>query len=62
LEIIRPIATRGMAKINPQKITGHWRFGIALDFHTISSTAIGVNEHGHTIFDTVRPELGELKK
>jgi competence protein ComFC len=49
-----------VAAINPQKISGNWCSGIALDFHTISSTPIGVNQYGHTVFDTVRPELGEL--
>jgi predicted amidophosphoribosyltransferase len=49
-----------VAAINPQKIEGKWLSGIALDFHTTSSTAIGVNEYGRTVFDTVRPELGEL--
>jgi predicted amidophosphoribosyltransferase len=34
--------------------------GYALDFHTISSVPVGVNEYGHTIFNTVRPEIGEL--
>jgi competence protein ComFC len=49
-----------MAVINPQRIRGRWIKGIALDIHTISSTYIGVNEHGHDVFDTVRSELGEL--
>src|SRR5882672_8165713 len=52
--------TWAMAKINPQKITGNWQSGVALDFHTISSTPTGVNEYGHPTFDTVRSELGEL--
>lgn len=49
-----------MVAINPQKIDGKWRSGIALDFHTTSSTPIGPNEYGHMQFDTVRPEIAEL--
>ncbi|HUQ37881.1 MAG TPA: hypothetical protein VM144_16035 [Aestuariivirga sp.] len=49
-----------MIKLNPQKIEGRWKSGIALDFHTTSSTPIGYNEFGHMQFDTVRPEIAEL--
>jgi competence protein ComFC len=49
-----------MAKINPQKISGKWKSGIALDVHTLSSTYLGVNEHGHEVYDTKRSEIGEL--
>lgn len=49
-----------MAKINPQKIVGKWRSGMALDVHTLSSVYLGVNEHGHEMYDTKRSELGEL--
>ena len=49
-----------MAAINPRRITGRWIKGVALDTHTISSTYLGINEHGHDVFDTVRSELGEL--
>lgn len=49
-----------MAAINPTKITGNWCSGVALDVHTVSSTYLGVNEHGHEIYDTKRSELGEL--
>ena len=49
-----------MIAINPQRIHGKWHFGIALDLHTTSSTAIGPNEQGHMQFDTVRPEIAEL--
>jgi competence protein ComFC len=51
---------RGMAKINPQKIEGKWRAGMALDVHTISSTYLGVDESGHDRFENKRSELGEL--
>jgi predicted amidophosphoribosyltransferase len=49
-----------MVAINPQKIQGNWRSGVALDFHTTSSTPIGYNEQGYMQFDTVRPEIAEL--
>jgi len=49
-----------MIAIHPQWITGNWRWGMALDFHTTSSTPIGYNEYGHMQFDTVRPEIAEL--
>lgn len=49
-----------MAAINPQLITGRWVKGIALDIYTISSTPIGTDGFGHTMFDTVRSELGGL--
>lgn len=32
----------------------------ALDLHTLSSTYLGVNEYGHEVYDTKRPEIGEL--
>lgn len=49
-----------MIAINPQKITGKWQAGMALDFHTTSSTPIGPNAQGHMQFDTSRPEIAEL--
>ena len=49
-----------MAKINPQTIAGQWKAGIALDVHTLSSTYLGVNEHGHEVYDTTRSEVGQL--
>ncbi|WP_348826927.1 phosphoribosyltransferase family protein [Halomonas sp. RT37] len=49
-----------MVTIHPQKIEGRWQSGVALDFHTTSSTPIGYNEYGHMQFDTVRPEIAEL--
>lgn len=49
-----------MAKINPQRIHGNWLVGVALDLHTLSSVHLGVNEHGHDMYDTTRTELGEL--
>lgn len=49
-----------MVKFNPQKITGNWKEGFALDLHTISSTLIGYDEFGNPQFDTIRTEVGEL--
>ncbi|MBK8909417.1 MAG: ComF family protein [Rhodospirillales bacterium] len=49
-----------MIAIHPQNIVGRWRCGVALDFHTTSSTPTGPNEFGHMQFDTVRPEIAEL--
>lgn len=49
-----------MVEIHPQKIEGRWKHGIALDFHTTSSTPIGYNEAGHMQFETVRPEIAQL--
>lgn len=49
-----------IVEIHPQSIVGSWKSGIALDFHTTSSTPVGYNEHGHMQFDTVRPEIAEL--
>jgi competence protein ComFC len=49
-----------MTKINPQKIVGKWKSGVALDIHTLSSVYLGVNEHGHEVYETTRSEIGEL--
>jgi predicted amidophosphoribosyltransferase len=46
-------------QLNIQTLNGHWKEGFALDLHTISSTPIGVNEQGRTLFDTKRPEIAE---
>ncbi len=49
-----------MVSINPQKLTGAWDEGFALDIHSLSSTLIGYDEFGHEMFDTKRSALGEL--
>jgi len=49
-----------VVEIHPQTITGNWKSGVALDFHTTSSTPVGYNEYGHMQFNTVRPEIAEL--
>lgn len=50
----------GVAATNPQRIYGNWVSGIALDFHSVSSVHLGIDEFGHDVFDTTRSELGEL--
>lgn len=49
-----------MVAIHPTAIKGRWHTGIALDYHTTSSTPTGPNEAGHMQFHTVRPEIAEL--
>lgn len=49
-----------MVNIHPQNIEGVWQSGVALDFHTTSSTPTSYNEAGYMQFDTVRPEIAEL--
>jgi competence protein ComFC len=49
-----------IVKINPIAIAGHWKSGVALDLHTISSTPIGYNDFGYMQFETVRSEIAEL--
>jgi hypothetical protein len=49
-----------VVEIHPQRIVGSWKSGIALDFHTTSSTPVGSKEFGHIQFETVRPEIAEL--
>ena len=46
--------------LHPQGLSGPWKTGIALDWHTIVSQKIGENEFGHPIFETQRSEIGEL--
>ncbi len=42
------------------RLPGRWRYGFALDYHTVSSTYLGDDEYGHPMFDTKRSDLGEL--
>ena len=49
-----------IVKISPIVIAGHWKTGVALDLHTISSTPIGYNDSGYMQFKTVRPDIAEL--
>lgn len=41
-----------MIATNPMRISGAWREGYVLDYHTISSEFIGYNEFGKPMFDT----------
>lgn len=49
-----------MPEIRPMKISGRWREGYVLDFHTVGSSFLGHDEYGHPVFDTKRTEVGEL--
>ena len=49
-----------MAEIDPKRISGNWKEGFALDFHTLRSEYIGDDEYGHPQFDTTRSKIGEL--
>ena len=46
-------------KIDPQRITGNWTHGWALDRHTVSSVQGGDRDSGGAVFQTERSELGE---
>jgi competence protein ComFC len=48
-----------MLRFNPQKISGNWDQGFALDIHTVSSTFVGYNEQGKEQFETTRSDIGE---
>ena len=49
-----------MPDINPIKISGRWREGFALDYHTISSTYVCDDEYGRPIWDTKYTDVGGL--
>ncbi len=46
-------------ELHPQGISGPWKAGIVLDWHTVGSQIIGRNEFGFPIFDNTRSEIGE---
>lgn len=46
-------------QVNIKQIFGEFDHGYALDTHSLYSTPIGENEHGHMQFDTKRTEAGE---
>jgi len=48
--------------MDPQKLSGKWDLGYALDLHTIKSEFLGYNSYGHPEFDTTYTELGDLLK
>ena len=45
---------------NPRTLRGPWASGFALDWHTLSSVPIGLNQFGHMRFHTTRPPVGQL--
>lgn len=47
-------------QLHPQGISGSWKSGIVLDWHTVGSQIVGQNEFGHPIFENTRSEIGEL--
>lgn len=49
-----------MLEINPIKLKGQWKDGYALDYHTLKSVFLGVDQWGHNQFETTRSKLGEL--
>ena len=49
-----------MTKTNPRKIRGPWTDGYVLDVHSTGSVFVGYDEFGHSQFDTIRTEIGEL--
>jgi len=42
------------------KISGNWKKGLAFDVHTLDSTYLGVDEHGHNQWENTRSDMGEL--
>ena len=48
-----------MFDVNPMEITGPWRRGYVLDYHTLGSVHVGDDEFGRPIFETTRTQLGE---
>ena len=51
----------GTVQINPQPLeSSYWRWGRALDVHTVSSIPIGTDASGRTEFDTTRSAIGEM--
>ena len=49
-----------MVRNNPQRITGSWKEGAALDLHTLESKYLGDDEYGHPQFENVYSEIGRL--
>ena len=41
------------------RLDGNWRGGFACDIHTLSSKHLGVDEHGHDVWDNTRSEMGQ---
>lgn len=49
-----------MGSLKPIKLCGNWIEGFSLDFHTVSSVYLGIDELGHRQFETTRTDIGEL--
>lgn len=49
-----------MLPINPIRLSGPWKEGFALDYHTLTSQYLGDDAFGHPQFDTTRTQIGEL--
>jgi len=49
-----------MIKIKPIKITGSWKLGYFLDYHTIKSDFSHYDEFGHHRFNNEHTEMGKL--
>lgn len=49
-----------MNELNPIRIWGNWKEGYALDWHTLKSIYLGVDEWGHNQYETTRSKLGEM--
>ncbi|MFZ2463681.1 MAG: hypothetical protein WAW77_08690, partial [Caldibacillus thermoamylovorans] len=47
-------------ELNPIRIWGNWKEGYALDWHTLKSIYLGVDEWGHNQYETTRSKLGEM--
>lgn len=47
-------------KLHPSRVTGPWKAGFVLDWHTRASQIVGHNEFGYPIFENTRSEVGEL--
>ncbi|MFA6700703.1 MAG: ComF family protein [Thiomicrospira sp.] len=42
------------------ELQGNWKKGFAYDVHTLASNYLGIDEHGHDRWDSVRSDMGEL--
>lgn len=53
--------TIGSIEINPQFLeSADWRWGYALDIHSMRSVPLGYNAFGHMQYDTTRSAVGEM--
>lgn len=49
-----------MKKVNPIVLNGNWIEGFAMDYHSVYSNYLGVDDWGREQFDTTRTEIGQL--